>query len=86
MGQGGGYGSYYNQNPGSSNYYSGYNSGSYNRPGGMYGGGGYGGGGYGGGGYGGGGYYWGGGQKQNINKFAVFFSSLLTVIIYLITA
>lgn len=78
MGQ---YGNYYNPNQGSNSFYGGYGGGSYNRPGGYsnyypssgsnY--------------FGGGGYYWNAGQKQNINMFTVFFSSLLTLIICLIT-
>ncbi|CAF1407718.1 unnamed protein product [Adineta ricciae] len=78
-GQGlGNYGAYYNQYPGSSSFYGGYNSGGYyNRPGysnyypssgGNY--------------YGG--YYWAGGQKQNINKFTVFLSTILMLIMCLI--
>jgi hypothetical protein len=77
MGQ---YGGYYNQYPGSSSFYSGYGGGgSYNRPG------------YsnyypssGGTSYGG--YFWNSGQKQNINKYTVFLSSLLSLFIYLIIA
>jgi len=100
-GQYGQYSPYYNQYPGSSSFYgSSYNrpGGSYSSnyyPSGGYGG--YGGGGYGGGGYGGGGYgggyggysgygFWNAGQKQNINMFTIFLSSLLTLVIYLITA
>lgn len=69
-----GYGSY-NQNP---SYYSGYNSGSYyNRPGySNY---------YPSSGSNYGGYFWNAGQKQNINKFTVFLSSMLTLLICLIT-
>jgi len=97
-GQMGQYGSYYNQYPGSSSFYGGYGSGGY---GGGYGSGGYGGGygsgGYynrpgssnyypsGGGGNYYGGYFWNAGQKQNINMFTVFLSSLLTLVICLIT-
>jgi hypothetical protein len=77
MGQ---YGAYYNQYPGSNSFYSGYNSGSnYQRPGyssnyypssgqNYYGGGG----------------FWNAGQKQNINMFSIFLSSLLTLVIGLI--
>jgi hypothetical protein len=71
----GSYGSSYNQYP-----YSGYNA--YNRPGSNYypsSGSNYGGGGY-GGGYGSG-YFWNAGQKQNVNIFAVFVSSLLALAI-----
>jgi len=73
----GSYGSSYNQYP-----YSGYNA--YNRPGSSNyypssGGVGYGGG-YGSGGYGSG-YFWNAGQKQNVNIFAVFLSSLLALAI-----
>jgi len=75
------YGAYYNQYPGSNSFYSGYGSGYNNyRPGyasnyypssGSY--------------YGSGNSFWNGGQKQNINIFTVFLSSLLTLVICLIT-
>jgi len=87
------YGSSYNRpGYGGGGYggYGGYGGGGYGGGGyGGYGGGGYGGGGYGGGGIGGyggyGGYFWNAGQKQNINMFTVFLSSLLTLVICLIT-
>ncbi len=65
------YGSYYNQYPGSSSFYSGsYGGNNYNRPG-----------------YGmnypqSGGYLWNAGQKQIINIFTVFLSSLLGLVIF----
>ena len=81
MGQ---YGAYYNQNPGSSSFYGGYNSGGYNsggynnRPG------------YsnyypssGGNNYGG--YFWNAGQKQHMNKFTVFLSSIVLFVVYAMT-
>ncbi|CAF1138791.1 unnamed protein product [Adineta steineri] len=86
QGLGGQYGAYYNQYPGSSSFYGGYNSAgynsggynSYNRPG-----------------YSNyypssgsnmyGGYFWNAGQKHNVNMFTVFLSSILTCIICLIT-
>jgi hypothetical protein len=78
----GSYGSY-NQYPGSNSFYSGANTGgSYNRPGyssnyypssgGNYGG-----------GYGQG-YFWNAGQKQNVNIFTIFVSSLLALAVCLI--
>lgn len=70
------YGNNYNQYPGSSNYYSGYNMGGYNnRPGyyasnyypsaGNY--------------YGG--YFWNNGKKQYINIFTLFLSLIFSLVI-----
>ena len=66
------YGAYYNQYPGSNSFYSG-SSGmnNYNRPGNSYGG-------------GSGGYFWNAADKQQINLFTVFFSSILALAISLI--
>ena len=66
------YGAYYNQYPGSNSFYSG-SSGmnNYNRPGNSYGG-------------SGGGYFWNAADKQKINLFTVFFSSILALAISLI--
>lgn len=71
MGQYGG--AYYNQNPGSGSFYSGYGSGSsYNRPGYSQ---------YGSSGYG----FWNAAQKQNVNLFTVLFSSFVALFLCFIT-